>query len=178
MLFMWVLWSPGEKLQETASEGTSHPIGKCSSSTVAGDGSKEGGSQSEKAKAEREETTKASLGVQEAGEIHGDWLVVSRRKRPILAQRDQAKNKWDVLLSNRYEKIQSNSKVVGHVGDKDKGSTFNVRGPTSHNASPSASKSTKSSWRIKKRRRDEGPTIQSTPTFSTNVKVVVPRPPT
>lgn len=135
-----------------------------------------GSTQNEKIEAEREEAKKAIPEAKDIGDIHGEWLVVTRRKRAVLAQREQAKNKGGVPLSNRYEKSPTNSKVVGHVGYKAKGSSFNAIDPKSNVAPDSDNKGAKNGWKIKKRRHDEGPTIQPTNAVPMKVKTADPRP--
>lgn len=81
-----------------------------------------------------------------------------------------------VPLSNRYEKFPTNSRMVDHVGSKGKGLAFNVADPILTFSYPSDNKSTKSGWKIKKRRHDEGPTVQPTPAGTTKVKLADPNP--
>lgn len=52
---------------------------------------KKGDTQIEMDGAEQEEATRSTSAVQEVGDIHGDWLVVSRRKRSNSTHKDQAK---------------------------------------------------------------------------------------
>lgn len=101
--------------------------------------------------------------------MHGDWLVVSRRKRANVTQKEQLKNSLGAQLSNKFEKIPQNVSIVGHVGFKEKGQAFNAQEAISQFAPTSDSKSAKSNWKLKKRRHDDGSTHQ--PPTPTTTKV-------
>lgn len=61
--------------------------------------------------------------TQDTGEIHGDWLVVTRRKR---SPKVPPKNNSLAHLANSFEKLSIPSKAVTHVGSKRKGTDFYV----------------------------------------------------
>lgn len=130
------------------------------------------GTQPEKSESERIEAEAATPGCQDVGDVHGAWLVVSRRKRTSFAPKDQAKFFNGMPLSNRFENSPTYSKKVGHVGDKGKGLAFNASAPPLHFAPPNENKTPKSGWQLKKRRHGEGPTIHTTHVITPKVNLV------
>lgn len=109
--------------------------------------------------------------TQDTGEIHGDWLVVTRRKR---SPKVPPKNNSLAHLANSFEKLSIPSKAVTHVGSKRKGTDFYVPDYTPNFASSSDNKA-KSAWRIKKRRHEEGPPLPIATTSPTKVKSSEPK---
>lgn len=93
---------------------------------------------------------------QDVGEVHGEWLVVSRRKRSTFPQKEPFKNNLGAHTSNNFEKLSTPSKEVGHVGVKGKGLAFNVSDFIPKFTPSVDNKAPKSGWQIKKRRHDEG----------------------
>lgn len=107
---------------------------------------------------------------QDVGEVHGEWLVVSRRKRSTFPQKEPFKNNLGAHTSNNFEKLSTPSKEVGHVGVKGKGLAFNVSDFIPKFTPSVDNKAPKSGWQIKKRRHDEGISNHSataTPTKAT-----------
>lgn len=102
------------------------------------------------------EVSSATPMKQDIGDVHGDWLVVTRKKRPTFPTKKQYKNISGTHLSNSFDKISTQPKAMGHVGSKGKGLEFNTLDHTSLFASPNENKMAKSGWKVKKRRHDEG----------------------
>lgn len=89
----------------------------------------------------QQEVAQATPQQQDIGDVHGDWLVVSRRKRTILPPRELPKNNNMAQLSNSFQKLNTSTKEMGHVGAKGKGVAFNAPVFSPNFASPSDNKS-------------------------------------
>lgn len=111
----------------------------------------------------QEESTQATLEQQAVGEVHGDWLVVTRKKRTVPPPKTYPKTDSVAQLSNRFENLYTPTKAKNHVGPKDKGVAFNAFVSSPNSAPLSDSRPTKSGWKVKKRRHDEGTFHQTTP---------------
>lgn len=103
----------------------------------------------------QEEVAQTILLQQDVGTVHGDWLVVSRKKRTTPPPKAHPKSGTLTHLSNSFEKLFTPSKGKNHVGSKGKGVAFNAPVFSSSFASPSDSNLHKSGWQVKKRRHDE-----------------------
>lgn len=111
-----------------------------------------------------DEKGQATPTQQDTGKVHGDWLVVTRKKRTVPPPKDTNKSNAMVHLSNSFEKLNTFSNVLGHVGSKGKGAAFNASAHSPTLASPCDSRTTKSGWKVKKRRHEEGIVQQIVPT--------------
>lgn len=109
-----------------------------------------------------EEALIATPMEQGIGAVHGDWLVVSRRKRTNFTPKEPLKNNIVVQLSNNFDKLSTTPKVVGHVAHKGKGQVFNIPDYNANFVSPFDGKILKGGWKVKKRRHDEGTSHQAT----------------
>lgn len=120
----------------------------------------------------------ASTPKQNPGETHGDWLVVTRRKRSTPIAKAMNKSNTMTHLSNSFEKLYSSPKTVTHVGGKGKGPLFNSSKNIPVAASSFENKATKGGGKIKKRRHDEGipPLTQFVPIVPAPAKVNTPEP--
>lgn len=117
----------------------------------------------------QEEADQASLGKQDVGAVYGEWLVVSRRKRTSLPPKVHSKSNMVAYVPNGFENMYTPSKAIDLVGPKGKGVAFNAPGASTIFTSPTASRPTKSGWKVKKRRHDEGTFHQIAPPTPTRV---------